>query len=299
MLMGLVRKTRPAAPPAPIVTIEGDRARAELPEGASASLPLADLMAQLLPGFPDTGGAVLPDGVKLIHPTSRGCIVVHQTPPRVHQFRWIAPDSKADYGRGTSYRNVRLALPYLVVFAVFERMRGGVPFLGQRNECFFVNQPLDRQGLETPLCYPALLNCSRFPESPENPLAWICTQHLSRAGRGRRSSLDASLRAGLSGLLRHLLESGFNLSSEHHEQGSWFTETVNAGVDARIASVEAWEQASAEDPLFVLDVPWLPTGHTLGSLVERIAAMFGSRASLGADDLARIVINHQKQGGEA
>lgn len=296
MLMGLVRKKKSAAPPAPIVTIEGEQALARLPEGTSGSLPLADLVTQLIPPFPDSRGAVLPDGVKLLRATARGCIVVHQTPPRVHQFRWIAPGSPSDYGPGTSYRTVRLALPYLVVFAVFERTRGGMPYLSQRNECFFVNHPVDRQGLDTELCYPALLNCSRFPSAPEHPLAWICTQHLGRAARGRKRSLDASLRAGLSALLRHLLESGFNLSSEHHELSSWFTETVNAGVDPRIASVEAWERASEEDPLFVLEVPWLPTGHTLGSLTERIAGMFGgSQTAVGAGDLARIIINQQSR----
>jgi hypothetical protein len=297
MLMGLVRKTKPAPPPAPIVTLEGQQARAQLPEGAVASLPLADLMEKLVPSLPDSRGAVLPDGVKLLRATARGgCILVHQTPPRVHQFRWIAPESPSEYGPGTIYRTVRLALPYLVVFAVFQRGPGGMPCLSQRNECFFVNDPLDRRGLETELCYPALLNCSRYPDSPENPVAWICTQHLGRAARGRRSSVDASLRAGLSALLRHLLESGFNLSSERHELNSWFTETVAAAVDPRIASVEAWEQATAENPLFVLEVPWLPTGHTLGSLTERIAGFLGgSRTVAAAGDVARIIVNHQSR----
>jgi hypothetical protein len=297
--MGLVRKAKPKAPPAPIVTIEGDEARAELPEGARASLPVRDLVGHLRGGLPDSGGVVLPDGVKLLHATRRGCIVVHQTPPRVYQLRWIAQESDSDYGPGTSYRSVRVALPYLVVFAVFERTRAGVPRLTQRNECFFSNRPLDPQGLETPLCYPALLNCSRFPEAPEHPLSWICTQHLSRGEHARKRTLDASLRSGLAALLRHLLESGFNRSSEHHELSSWFTETVKAGVDARIASVEAWEEATRADPLFVLEVPWLPTGHTLGSLTERIAAMAGGAPGAGtAEDLTRIIFNHQTRSEE-
>ena len=296
MLMGLVRRAKSDVPSAPIVTVEGGEARAKLPEGASASLPLAELVERLDPGLPDTRGAVLPDGVKFLHPTARGYIVVHQTPPRLYQLRWIADGSESSYGPGTSYRQVRIALPYLIVFAVFERSRGDIPRLTQRNECFFVNQPLDRQGLETELCFPALLNCSRFPDAPEHPLSWICTQHLDRAEHARKRTLAESLSAGLSALLRHLLESGFNLSSEQHELSSWFTETVTAGIDPRIASIEAWEQASAEDPLFVLDVPWLATGHTLGSLTERIAAMSGaSKRPTSAEDLARIIINNQSR----
>lgn len=293
--MGLVRKTKSSAPPAPIVTIEGGEARAQLPEGASASLPLSDLVERVGSSLPDSRGTVLPDGVKILHPTARGCIVVHQTPPRVFQFRWIAADSEAEFGEGTSYRTVRLALPYLVVFAVFDHMRGGVPRLGQHNECFFATEPLDRAGLETELRYPALLNCSRFPDAPKHPLAWICTQKLARGQHARQRTLDGSLRTGLASLLRHLLESGFNRSSEHHELSSWFTETVKAEIDPRIASVESWEQASSEDPLFALEVPWLPSGHTVGSLIERIAAMRGgSQLPSSAEDLARIIFNHQK-----
>jgi hypothetical protein len=296
MVMGLARKRRTAAPAAATVTIEGEEARARLPEGASASLPLVELLERLDPGLPDSRDAVLPDGVKCLLPTPRGYIIVHQTPPRVYGFRWIAQESKAAFGPGTAYRNVRLALPYLIVLAVFERTRGGLPRLGNRNECFFSNQPLDREGLDTPLLYPALLNCSRFPDASENPLSWICTQHLSPAEHARQRSLGGSLSAGLRALLHHLLETGFNLSSEHHELNSWFTETVAAGIDPRIASVESWQKASAEDPLFALEVPWLPSGHTLRSATARITAMGRTRRrASSADDLARIILHSQPQ----
>ena len=86
---------------------------------------------------------------------------------------------------------------------------------------------------------------------------------------------------------------GFNRSSEHHELSSWFTETVSAGVDPRLASVETWEAASAEEPLFVLQVPWLPTGKTLGQVIERIRDQRGSRRIETAQDVARVVLNSQ------
>jgi hypothetical protein len=92
------------------------------------------------------------------------------------------------------------------------------------------------------------------------------------------------------------LETGFNLSSEHHELNSWFTETVAAGIDPRIASVESWQKASAEDPLFALEVPWLPSGHTLRSATARITAMGRTRRrASSADDLARIILHSQPQ----
>jgi hypothetical protein len=256
-------------------------------------MKLEDLLERIRPGVPDSRGAILPDGVKCVLPTGDGCILVHQTPPRVYNFRWIAGDSKAEYGPGTHYQQVRLALPYLIVLAVFERARGDLPRLGNRNECFFLNVPLDLKGLETELCYPALLNCSRFPDQPDYPLSWICTQHLSAREHGRAKTLEHSLRAGLQALLRHLLESGFNRSSEHHELNSWFSESVAAGIDVRIASVESWERATAQDPLFVLEVPWLRTGVSLGGAAERIvnARERGVPRVTSADDVARLILN--------
>jgi hypothetical protein len=287
------RQQRLIARSAPVVTIEGDQVRAVLPEGGSATMRLEDLLARIQPGVPDSRGAVLPDGVKCMLPMAGGCILVHQTTPRVYNFRWIAPDSRAEYGRGTRYQQVRLALPYLIVLAVFERARGDLPRLSQRNECFFSNEPVDLKGLDTEMCYPALLNCSRLPDKPELPLSWICTQHLPPSECARGQTLEQSLRMGLDALLRHLLESGFNRSSEHHELNSWFSETVTAGVDPRIASVRDWERATAEDPLFVLEVPWLRTGLSLGKIADRIARVNG-RAGAGvtcAEDVARLVVN--------
>jgi hypothetical protein len=291
-LMGS-RKNEGALPTAPTVTIEGEEVRAVLPEGAAATMKLEDLLERIRPGVPDSRGTILPDGVKCVLPTGDGCIIAHQTPPRVYNFRWIAADSKAEYGPGTRYRQVRLALPYLIVLAVFERARGDLPRLSQRNECFFLNEPLDLRGLETELCYPALLNCSRFPDRPEYPLSWICTQYLSAREHGRQETLEQSLRVGLQTLLHHLLESGFNRSSEHHELNSWFSESVAAGIDPRIASVDRWEQATALDPLFVLEVPWLRTGLSLGKVAERIVHARGRAGPrfTCADDVARVILN--------
>ena len=88
----------------------------------------------------------------------------------------------------------------------------------------------------------------------------------------------------------------FNRSSEMHEGSSWFKETVDAAVDPRIASIETWQEASAQDPLFVLDVPWLATGKTLQEVCERIIRLAGpSRSAPGtASDIARLVINGKK-----
>jgi len=275
------------------ITIQDDEVRAVSPEGTTSSMKLTELLSKLAPRRPDSAEMVLPDGVKALIPMATGAIVVHQTPPRVFSFKWIAADSEAEFGGGTRYRTVRIALPYLVVLAVFESPRGGLPTLGARNECFFLNQPLDANGYDTELHFPALLNCSRFPDDPNHPLSWICTQHLRPRDFLVKSNLERSIHVGLSALLRHLLESGFNRSSEQHELNSWYSESVAAGIDPRIASVEDWEKATAEDPLFVLEVPWLSTGRSLREVTLRIIGAGGSAQTppTNANDLARIIHN--------
>ena len=59
---------------------------------------------------------------------------------------WIAPDSPVPFGRGTKYRPVRLALPYLIMFVVFAADAGGQLQLTAANECFFRVEPLQDPG---------------------------------------------------------------------------------------------------------------------------------------------------------
>jgi hypothetical protein len=161
--------------------------------------------------------------------------------------------------------------------------------LSGSNECFFRNEPLG--SLDDDLCYPALLNCSRFDPQEGRPLSWICTQHLDYASIRKEADPNRCMRLGLRRLLHCLLETGFNYSSEHHERSSWFSESTR--VDRRIATIEAWEQATARDPLFVLEVPWLPTRHTVRQAAERVFANHAARGSAirTAADIARLVFN--------
>ena len=183
--------------------------------------------------------------------------------------------------------------------AVFDARPGQLPVLARSSECFFSNQSLDRDGLDTELCYPALLNCSRFPNSPDHPLSWICVEHLPPSDLKDAKSASEAYHKGVTALLEHLYGAAFNLSSDTHELSSWFTETVKAGVDERVSSIEAWEQASREDGLFALDVPWLPTGLTLRAIVERIANARANRTRSfhTARDLCRVVFQAEQQEG--
>jgi len=174
---------------------------------------------------------------------------------------------------------------------VFEPGPGDVPVLSQANECFFRNAPL--RSLDDEVQYPALLNCSRFNPPDRRPLSWICTQYLHRSAFRPVQDPTDRMVAGFTALKHCLLETGFNYSSENHEASSWYTES--RGVDPRLNTVEAWETASAEDPTFVLDVPWLKTGHTVRRVAERIFANYrnNNRRLCSAGTLARLIFNHE------
>jgi len=271
------------------IRIEGAEAMATSPEGQLAKMSLADLLAKVAPQRMDTCGVWLPDGVKAVISEGPFTIWVYESPPRVHNFHWIAGDSPSPFGRGTKYRAVRIALPYLIVLAVFGPKPGGQLQLTGVNECFFRTAPL--QTLDDELMFPALLNCSKFASEHGRPLSWICTQHLKLDAIAREPDTPRRLCASFNALRHCLLETGFNYSSEGHEGASWFT--ASRGVDPRVSTVEAWQEATAKDPLFVLDVPWLKTGRTVKQVAARTFKNLGSRrtACATAADLARVIFN--------
>jgi len=273
----------------PAVALDGHDVVVTEPEGALHRMPFGQAVSVLVPRW--FGECVWPDGVKLVRELARGAIVVHQTPARVHSLEWIAEDSPVEFGAGVRYRRVRLALPYVLVLAVYTVDRTGSLQLSMLNECMFANAPL--RSMDDPLFLPALLNISKFEgHNGLGTIAWLCTQHLDRQFRGIPDPATRA-RAGLDALVGHLFQGGFNRSSEHNEGASWFAETVAAGVDERVASVEAWEAATRDDPLFATEVEWLPSG-TVGENLARIASSLELEGPvLGALDLARIAVSRR------
>ena len=290
--LGVCRPVRRIA--APKITIEGGAATTTSPEGLTATMRLETLLTHLGregPSNRDSRGLMLPDGVKWMISREGYTIFVHQTPPAVHNLKWIAADSPAKHGPGTTYRQVRIAMPYLIVFACFEPRRDGGLKLGDRNECFFRNEPL--RSPDDRLYYPALLNCSKFG-SPLKPLSWICTQHLVRTKLPASAGDNERVRQGLKDLMHCMLGAGFNYSSEVHEISSWFSEST--GVDPRVSTIEHWEEATGKDPMFVTEVPWLQVGHSVHEVAERslrIHAGGGSRTRTSRD-VARLLYNRGK-----
>ena len=73
-----------------------------------------------------------------------------------------------------------------------------------------------------------------------------------------------------------------------------------------VADLDRWEQLSREDPLFTLNVPWLPATWrgrrmTVRRLVERIEKLLGAKEKTldSSDSLARIVFEGSANGTKA
>jgi hypothetical protein len=276
------------------IEIEGREVRAVSPEGKTAAMPLSEFFGKLMIRRPDAAGMIFPDGVKSVRSEGNITILAHETPPQVYNLKWIANDSPAPFGHGATYRNVRVALPYLITLLLFRGAGGGQGLnLGEFSECFFRTAPLETS--EDELLYPALLNCSKFTPPEGRPLSWICVQHLNLAAVNKEPSPARRMRAGFRALRHCLLETGFNYSSENHEGASWFSESRK--VDPRVNTIDAWQEATAKDPLFVLEVPWLKTGHSLGQIMDRIfknlGALNGAQSAVTSAALARLVFNHK------
>lgn len=221
---------------------------------------------------------VIPHGTRAMFRRGPLTILVWEQPPRVHRLRWIAPGSPEPYGSGAKYEWVTIALPYVIIYVVMVRMDSTL-CTTQSNECFFRNETL--KSADDKLSFPGLLNCSKHNTQEGHPLSWICTQNMGLA-IGMSECVNA--------VRSCLLDTAFNLSSEHHEGNSWYSASKH--IDERISTTKQWEKATKADPLFVLQVPWLDTGHTVQSMADRIFDINGCTNKLGKDtDIKRIIYN--------
>jgi hypothetical protein len=265
-----------------VLTIHKGLAVLRTEEGRELKHPEGLLLEMLRGEFvPPLHGCALPDGVKFWDWRPPLLVVVHQTPPHVRQLRWIAPDSPAQYGEGVVYRKVRLSLPYAVTFAVYEQ-QGETLTLTHNNELYFRNEPLHTRADK--VGYPALLNLSRV-QTPLREKAWVCTQYLAYED-------GADWSEQLQALLEHVWSGGFNLSSEHHEGASWFG--LSRDIHPGLASVEAWDKASAASDAFALGVPWKPVAQSVGEIIDCIFEE--CRQGPAATDLPGRFLNFAQKG---
>lgn len=284
------RREPPHAPipvgDSPTLSIAGDVVTYVSPEGEIITVTITELFAAAQRHLLESQTGVLPRNVILSAVRGPRTVWVGEFPPATYVVKWIRDDSPADFGAETAYDEHVIALPYVIVFAVFD---GAV--LTQSNECFFRTAPLN--SLDDELLHPALLNVSSFKNKPEfhdKPRCWICTQHLNTKPIARERDPQRRMRVGWQALAEVLFDSAFNRSSEHHEGSSWFAESKH--LDDRISTIEKWDAATRADAMFVLDVPFEPSGLTARQMLKRLLHPKDSPAAEPTThDLARLMVN--------
>ncbi len=286
------------------ITINGSTVEARTPEGVTGTLKVDEFVAKINPPLMNCGGIILPDGMATFFSTPSTTIYFWQLPPAVHHVRWISPKSEVCHktpGRTVLYDDRLIALPYVLIVAVFVRDTAGRLVLSGKNEAYFRTAPLEDADDE--LLFPALLNISKFPRhsAASMPLSWICTQYLSLRKLAAEPDFNARVRGSLKALRSTMLEAGFNYSSEHHELTSHWS--VAAKKIPEVADLDRWEQLSREDPLFALNVPWLPATWggrklTVKRLADRIERLMSKPAPPldSSDALARFVFERSPNG---
>ncbi|MGH7360818.1 MAG: hypothetical protein ACREKF_14945 [Candidatus Methylomirabilales bacterium] len=226
---------------------------------------LADFLRELtaaLPGRLRDQTLLLPPGTRVVRTAGHNTAFVVETAPQLRRLRW----GTGRMGDDGPYREVRLAFPYVLCLLLFFREEF------EELRLYYRTGPLE--ALTDPLLCSNLLNVQGGAD-----LMASCRACL----RGRPEGLSAyPIAEQVVRLLEFFWEAGFNADVKDDAF------TRSRSLDPRIGSVEAWEAATAADPLFVLKLPWTPTGCVLGEAIDRLIALrphqavrLGDAAALG------------------
>jgi len=238
----------------PVLELAGERAvwrRGGLPP---VERGIADLLSRVAAaGQGRDRWRLYPEHVRLMVERQGGAVqgIVIEMPPGPRRVKWIAEKSRRNYGPGTRFEARELSFPFVVlVFVLIEGEPSNV------QQVFFRNRPIE--GFDDTLGLTCLLNTANGHRLE----SWICyvnfEQSLSGLGWGER------VRA----LTEHLWNSGWSRSAEFHEGNSAFQ---HAGqIDPRLASVDAWEQATRRDPYFTLGITWPTASRPLGGMLDQM-----------------------------
>jgi hypothetical protein len=253
------------------IAITGDQAVCRQDGAKAFGTSLTDLVEALADGGDAASPQeAIPEGVRFIRRRGDLVVLVMEERPQVRTVRWLVDGSAVPFGRGAVYRTARLAFPFVVVAIAF---RGGS--LTGYQQCFYRTSTLSNAS--DPLLYPNLLNVA----DAYGQKCWLCLAQLQTDLR------PLSWHERVREIRRHLWETGFNLSAEVHEGASQWT--AARPDDRRLATVDAWEQASLQDPFFPLTVAWKPTGKTVGGIIDSMVASLGAPPITTVAQLAQLM----------
>jgi hypothetical protein len=217
-----------------------------------AEVPIADFVRAVAQASGPGPDVVVPRGVRVSRQRGEVLAVAVEVPPGARRVRWIRDDSKEPYGRGARYREVQLAFPFVIVLLLLHRGR-----LTGHQQLYYRTAPLE--SADDPLLLPNMYNVAKG----YGQRCWLCLQHV-------KERPDWTPDQTISAAVDHVFSAAFNRSSDVHEGNSYWE--MMRGVDPRVASVEAWDEATRADRCFPLGVAWKPAGTSLRAELD---AMLG------------------------
>jgi hypothetical protein len=242
-------------------------------EGQAAfAAPLKDFVAAIgAQGDPLPLPEAIPDGVRFLRSRGPVTVLVMEDLPQVRTVRWLADHSPAPFGNRAVYRSARLAFPFVIIVVAF---RMGA--LTGYQQCYYRTSGLCTRSDQ--LLLPNLYNVA----SGYRQQCWLCLANI------RRDLGPLSWNDKVREIRRHMWAASFNKSSDVHE-GNSFWQTMR-GIDRRVQSLDAWEEASRQDPFFPLTVKWRAAGCNVGDLIDGMLDAAGSgRSPETLPDLVRIL----------
>lgn len=255
------------------LAIEDDTLVYQTGAWSALAAPLADVLADAagradVQALPDA----IPDGVRFIRRQADVVVLGLEEPPAVRTVRWLSDDSPAPFGPGATYQTARLAFPYVVIIV---GLRDGA--LTGRAQCFYRVAPL--RTLDDALLFPNLRNVAKA----HGQLAWVCL---------RKIGVDLAALTWVEKVRQireHFWQAGFNSSCE---VSYWDT---MRGVDARVASIANWEEATQRDRFFPLSVAWRASSVTVRDVMdETLRALAPPEPPSHGRELIPLVTKHAR-----
>jgi hypothetical protein len=190
----------------------------------------------------------------------------------------------SSYG-GAAYKTHRLAFPFIVNVFVFKVTPDGVIVLDRAWPLsFYRTMPIRDFADELYICNLPNVRIDPWNDSANKAaIGWTCYHNAPAnktqmkpypATSGKTGESDVSALSRLTEqVLTYYWESAFTGSA-----GAITAWKATAQAIPQMASVKAWEEATASDPNFVLNLPWLPhpEGASIGDVILSIreATMF-------------------------
>lgn len=255
----------------PELRIVGNEVQVKQGRKLTATAPLADFVRGVARASVPEQDVLLPPGVRLMRRRGPMLALAVELVPQARTVRWLAADSEAPYGAEARYRDAFLAFPYLILLIVLRNAQ-----LTGQQQLYYRRAPL--KAPDDPLLLPNLYNVAEG----YGQRCWLCLQNVEvERGWSPAQSVAA--------ILEHLFGAAFNRSSEVHEGNSYWSAMQE--LDSRVASVEAWEQATRADRFFPLQVDWRDAGTCAAAELDHMldAVDRGLPAEPTATDLAGLV----------